>query len=160
MKVNVHGKGVNVLKTLPKKIKQFNSEMLHTLGMDLVIFSKKLMQQTKHGRQYRVYKQRKIRNQDAYKTIAVEHTAADDGEAPGIITGALIRSLQFEQKGNDALTFGVEEDSFGVDYAKYLEDGTKKMEKKPFLNPSIKKNTMDFVVRYPRFLQKFIDNSL
>ena len=73
-----------------------------------------------------------------YKRGNVEHQASAPGEAPATDTGRLIASGRAgaEVKG-DVIRALVE---YKVDYAAYLEFGTRKMAPRPYLIPAIERN--------------------
>ena len=66
------------------------------------------------------------------------HIAAKAGGAPNTDTGALVNSIQVELKGSG---FGK---GVGVgtrlDYGRWLENGTKIMKARPWLNPALEEN--------------------
>lgn len=61
--------------------------------------------------------------------------ASASGEPPQRITGTLRKSLDFVVKGSDYLEVGAH-----ADYASFLELGTSKMGKRPFLQTAVDKN--------------------
>ena len=62
------------------------------------------------------------------------HRASAPGQPPANRTGTLQKSVDFLVKGSDQMLFGVDSDA---DYAKFLELGTTKMEKREFLIKAI-----------------------
>mgnify|MGYP003631025197 FL=1 len=66
------------------------------------------------------------------------HTAAKAGGAPNSDTGALVNSIQVELKGS-GLGKGVGVGT-RLDYGRWLENGTKKMKARPWLNPALEAN--------------------
>ena len=67
---------------------------------------------------------------------AYQHVAAKDGDAPNTDTGGLVRSISVEHTSGNQVAFV----GSGLDYAKYLELGTKKMGAKPWLMPALNVN--------------------
>jgi HK97 gp10 family phage protein len=65
------------------------------------------------------------------------HIASADGETPASITGKLRKSVEFKVNGANELRFGYDN---SVEYGKYLEEGTRKMNPKPGLLNTINKN--------------------
>ena len=65
-----------------------------------------------------------------------DHVAAKSGSAPNTDTGKLVASIAAEMdwKENSALV------GSNLDYATYLEFGTKKMDARPWLHPALNKN--------------------
>jgi len=105
------------------------------LGKDLVKDSKQLIiKGPKTGRLYRI------------KGRSRRHRASAPGEAPANLTGALQKSLDFKIKGADSLEFGSNPNKFGglteatANYAKVLEEGNRRIKKRPFIRPTVKKN--------------------
>ena len=73
------------------------------------------------------------------------HQASASGEAPAVITGSLRRNIDFKVHGSNFIEFGN-----NLDYGKFLEIGTSKMAKRPYLLPAIKKdakNTQNYIRR-------------
>jgi HK97 gp10 family phage protein len=73
------------------------------------------------------------------------HIASRAGESPNNLSGALNDTIRFEIDKN-TLEFGAGNEK--VDYAKYLEDGTSKMDKRPNYTKSIleSKSKIDKVI--------------
>jgi len=129
------------VKGLPERGRQGRSRALHVIGDDLIKSAKKLIidKTKKTGRVYII----------RTKTGRLKkHRASAPGEAPASMTGQLCRSLGYEgaNTGN-RLEFGaggrghkLRKGQKLVEYAKFLEKGTKRMAKRPFLKPAIKSN--------------------
>ena len=67
---------------------------------------------------------------------AYQHVASKAGDAPNTDTGALVNSIAVEnEKGKAVSRVGS-----GLDYAKYLELGTKQMGARPWLMPALNTN--------------------
>lgn len=67
---------------------------------------------------------------------AYQHVASKGGDAPNTDTGALVNSIAVENKKGEAVSFV----GSGLDYAKYLELGTKQMGARPWLMPALNTN--------------------
>jgi HK97 gp10 family phage protein len=65
------------------------------------------------------------------------HVASSSKEAPASQTGRLLKSVRQTTRGND-LIFGAGNGS--INYAKYLELGTRKMKERPFVFQTVKNN--------------------
>lgn len=65
-----------------------------------------------------------------------DHVASRPGNAPNTDTGALVNSIAVERKKGEPVAFV----GSGLDYAKHLELGTKKMGERPWLMPALDKN--------------------
>ncbi len=66
-----------------------------------------------------------------------KHRASAPGQAPANITGKLRNSVGFQISGSDRMEFGYRD---SVDYGKYLERGTSRMEPRPNIGPTVDKN--------------------
>lgn len=118
------------------------------VGKDLVKESKRLInKKPKSGRFYKVSVGIGGKSLKRYKL----HQASSPGEAPAVITGKLRKSVNFVVHNHNLLKFGS-----NISYGKYLENGTSKIKKRPFLITSIlnkkKNNTL--------YLQKNILKSI
>jgi hypothetical protein len=102
-------------------------------GKDLTDeLSRQMLAKNKSGRIYR----RKIRGGGRRR-----HQAAANGQTAANRSGAMRRARGFQLSGSDQLEFGIRDK---VDYARFLEEGTSRMGKKPSLGNSVKaqeKNT-------------------
>jgi hypothetical protein len=135
------------------------------LGRDLVATSKKLIRKKpKTGRTYFIRK--------VIGGRLVRHVASAPGEAPARITGALLNSLDFNVSGADRMEFGSKRKTqflqraigagftvrgtrkTNIEYPKFLELGTKKMAKRPYLLPSIKNNQRNAREHFEREMKK------
>ena len=125
------------------------------LGKDLRRTSSDLiLEKPKTGRLYRLKRNGRI----------VKHRASAPGEAPANFTGSLRRSIDFDVVGGDRMEFGVKSEfenrkgtPAGVDYGKYLEEGTPKMEKRPFLITSLTKNQANAKEHFDREIKKALE---
>ena len=66
----------------------------------------------------------------------VRHRASAPGESPANLSGNLQRSIGFKVIGFNQLIFGAD-----TEYAGFLEKGTKRMGKRPYLIVAIEKNS-------------------
>jgi HK97 gp10 family phage protein len=116
------------------------------LGKDLTKESQRLIKDPpKTGRIYRLRKGGRI----------VRHQASAPGQPPANFTGSLRKSIDFIVRGTDQMEFGSrlyfpdrKGTPEGVKYGKYLELGTRKMAKRPFLLPAIKTNQRNAVTHF------------
>ena len=67
------------------------------------------------------------------------HTASAAGEPPNTDTGRLIGSIRVQQAGR-----ATAEVIAGVDYARYLEFGTRHMAARPFMTPAVEQERSKF----------------
>lgn len=65
------------------------------------------------------------------------HRASASGETPANDIGTMRKARGFLLKGSDQLEFGIQAGK-GADYAKWLEGGTKRMDKRPGLGNTVK----------------------
>ncbi len=77
------------------------------------------------------------------------HVASSFGNPPAIDTGELLRSITHEARARE-IEVGAE---IGAPYAEYLEKGTPKMFKRPFLEPALDKY-------YPKELDRRIKDAI
>jgi len=71
------------------------------------------------------------------------HIASSSGNAPAIDYGELVRSIAFDVRPTQ---MEVEVGSVGgAPYSIFLEEGTKKMEARPFLGPAVDKHRDDII---------------
>lgn len=66
-----------------------------------------------------------------YNSGKRKHKSSAPGEAPAVDTGRLMKSIYAKAPTGNTAEFGA-----AAPYAGYLEDGTKKMAKRPMLNPA------------------------
>lgn len=66
----------------------------------------------------------------------IRHRASAPGEAPANRTGVLQRSISFIVHGGNQMEFGAD-----AEYAAWLEEGTKRMEKRPYLKVTVDRNS-------------------
>jgi HK97 gp10 family phage protein len=77
------------------------------------------------------------------------HRASAPGQPPATDTGALVRSIQASISGRTA------EVAANIDYAVYLEFGTREMEPRPFLFPALEQERP----AWDRRLQRIVDEA-
>lgn len=140
------------LQNTDKLTKQGITQAFHLIGQSLIKTAKKgiLDKKKKTGKVYRVARNSRVR----------KHQASATGEYPASITGSLWRSLGYEgANSGNRLEFGAggRSGKLGkngklVDYAKYLEKGTKNMGSRPFLQKSFQANF--------RNIEKYIDQQV
>lgn len=79
-----------------------------------------------------------IKNQpktgEYYKYKGRRKRASAPGQYPANRSGELRRSIDFRVDGNSRMIFGA-----GKEYGKFLEEGTRNMEPRPFLKKTVKK---------------------
>lgn len=63
-----------------------------------------------------------------------QHTAAGPGQAPNTDTGRLVNSIQVEVDGGSVFVGST------LEYAGWLEHGTRRMAARPWLNPALEAN--------------------
>lgn len=105
---------------MPEIVRRAIRQSMYQIGIMLVKDLKEDMKKPKSGRVYKIQRGKRI----------YRHIASAPNERPASRTGRLRKSVNFLARGFNAVEFG----SNGVDYAKYLEYGTQKMQKRaPFL---------------------------
>lgn len=87
---------------------------LFEIGRENLLYIRDLFAEKKTGRIYLIK--------------GVEHQASAPGEAPAIRSRELERSLFYNVSGHTYLEYGAD-----ADYAGFLEDGTSRMDPRPFL---------------------------
>lgn len=75
------------------------------------------------------------------------------GEAPANMTGNLRRSMGYQIQGSDSMEFGYRD---SAQYGKFLEEGTRRMQPRPNIVPTVLKNNSDAT----RFLSNNINKFL
>tara|TARA_R110002096_G_scaffold50015_2_gene131734 strand:- start:4456 stop:4920 length:465 start_codon:yes stop_codon:yes gene_type:complete len=85
-----------------------------------------------------------VKNGIVYKYLIngkrVSHISSSGGQSPAFLTGALFNSIGATVSGGSSMEFGAGDGNEDMTYARYLEDGTKKMAKRPYLIRSINLN--------------------
>jgi len=92
------------------------------------------------------------------KAVTMVHSGAVNNTKAGVLysdgvfeTGNLRRGLTFQMLGKYAGQIGVNK---SVDYAGFVEFGTRKQRKKPYLNPAYEKNKDDITKMFKGVLEK------
>lgn len=116
------------------------------IGQDLVRDAEKqILQRPKHGRLYKI----KVNGRSK------SHRASAPYEHPANITGKLRKSLGYRVNGSRQMQFGAGNKT-DVKYALYLEEGTKKMEARNYLQRTIKENQNNIRDRLNQEIQKVL----
>jgi HK97 gp10 family phage protein len=111
------------------------SDIVRGAALQTETIIKSDMQQPKHGREYA----------RGNKT----HVASAPGESPAIDTGHLLNSIQTANLGDlTAIVYT------NADYALPLEYGTRRMSKRPFMAPAVKKVKPLFLRQAARVLDR------
>jgi hypothetical protein len=117
-------------------------EAYYLIGNDLVDEARRLIQEPpKTGRLYRIRGSR--------------HRASARGEAPANLTGLLKRSVGYRIRSNQELLFGA-----GTEYAPFLENGTQKIQPRPFLIASIRNNERNIQRHIERQIERRLSGGL
>lgn len=117
-------KFIREFKTQDKRILQGARIALYNIGKANVFYTRNIIKRgPKTGVLYRIPGRKR------------RHRASAPGEAPANLTGKLRRGVNFQVKGNDQMEFGDTEL-----YGKFLEMGTRKMARRPHLEPAVKAN--------------------
>lgn len=70
-----------------------------------------------------------------YRIFGRIHQASAPGEFPARLTGKMSRNTAYSVRGTSELEVGIK--TFGgTPYPKFLEEGTRKMERRPFIEPT------------------------
>ena len=80
------------------------------------------------------------------------HTASAPGDAPNTDTGALVKSIAVEPQQPELEMFI----GSGLEYAPYLEYGTKRMQPRPWLQPALDINKATLTDNITKQIQKAI----
>lgn len=118
-------------------MEQFTKEALEVIGGVLVDQAQTNMRNVSNGRVYIIG--------------GKAHIASKAGDSPNNQSGALSDSIRFEIDGN-ILEFGAGDEN--IDYAKYLEIGTGKMEARPNYTKSILQNETKIDLMIARSLSR------
>lgn len=146
------GRFYQSVKSLKRETKQGINDAFQALGERLVKTSRELIDDTKRAPWF-YYVKIRGRYVRHYPSLPLQPAAE--------MTGKLKRSIRFVNRGRE-LVFGAgntlnHSDSRSVNYAKYVENGTSKMVKRPYLKPSIKKNKSDAYRDFKYYLQRAVD---
>ena len=116
------------------------------LGKDLKQTSRRLiLDPPKDGRIYHIRR----------NGHTVKHRASAPGQPPANFTGNLRRSVDYTVNGSHEMRFGAGNGK-NVKYARRLELGGKRLEPRPYLKPSIKKNEREAYTRFTTNIAKKI----
>lgn len=120
-------KSIKKIGSIPEDTRRGIRRSFYLLGRDLAKDAKQsIVKGPKTGKLYRI-KGRKNR-----------HRASAPGEPPANLSGDLQKSIDFVVQGSSQMTFGAGNSL--VDYAGFVELGTKNMEERTFLIRSIEDN--------------------
>jgi len=108
---------------------------------------KKDLNDEKHGRLY-------IRR---LAGRVVRHRASAPGEPPATFTGKLERSISTKTSGYRDLDFSA--GGKDVNYAGFLEDGTRRMAKRPYMIRSVKQNERNTIEAFYRHISVKINEA-
>jgi HK97 gp10 family phage protein len=87
-----------------------------------------------------------------YKRGRKIHIASSPNKPPAIDTGQLIRSITMDDRLREVEVGATS----GAPYASYLEEGTKRMKKRPFLLPAVEKEMPKVQFRIRQRVRKII----
>lgn len=146
---------INRIKNLNNIFRDGIRKGLQQSGMDIAGKSSRVndglikqdMNSPKSGRAYNVSVGKSGRKLKRSRV----HIASAAGEAPAVISGKLRKSVYFLVQGSDQLRIGA-----NTPYARFLEDGTKKMAARPYLKKNIDKSRQNIV----KNITNAIDNRL
>jgi hypothetical protein len=155
---------IQKIKNLDKLALRSIRQTMYENGKDLAKDARDLINlKPKHGLLYRIVKgagSKKLKRKKDYRASA-------PGEAPGVITGKLRKSINFTVSGTTQLEFGVDTRSRygGAEYGKYLEyanllsfsgQGSKNIKPRPFISASWKKNKVKMMQRFDQAVRQVI----
>ena len=118
------------LKNMPRTINKSIHNSLFEIGKENVRHVQNLMRERKTGRIYRI----EGRNHQA---------SAPFIEAPAILSGNLLRSINYEVRGSSQMEFGDKSMPGRAPYGKFLEEGTKKMKKRSHIRRTVQEKYKD-----------------
>lgn len=127
-------KTLKFLTEMPVEMTKAIRQAFYQSGKQLVDDLNRDMKLPKSGKQYKVYSG--IKGGKLKK--AKIHTASAPSETPAIITGKFRKSVDFAVRGNRTLEFGANENA--PEYAKFLEEGTSKMQAREPFKKTVLKN--------------------
>lgn len=121
-----------------KFVKNGIRQALHKIGVENRRHARKLIRsKEKTGRLYLIH--------------GKVHRASAPGESPANLTGQLAKSIGFKANGAYSMEFFAK-----ADYAGYLEDGTSKMARRPFMERTVKDKERDA----ERYLMEAVDREI
>ena len=91
-----------------------------------------------------------------YRRGGKTHRASAPGEAPAVDSGELLRAIVFDVRGME-VEIGAEA---GAPYAELLEEGTSKMEARPWLEPAVEKHGGVIVNAVGKTVSKAIEEAI
>lgn len=113
------------IKNAPNATERGIRNAFHLIGKDLVKESRRsILKGPKTGQLYRIKGRKRL------------HRASAPGQPPANLSGDLRKAIGFQIKGSEEMKFGARSK---VDYGRFLELGTKRMIKRPFLLRAIQK---------------------
>lgn len=141
------------LKATPKAVQRALQKEVTRMGIDIRNNAIRSMRKTpKTGRKYRSTKQR-----------GIYHTASSPGYPPAVDTGDLIRSIVMDVRGSQITDFEVEVGSNITNpknrYPRWLEEGTKFMDARPWLEPAVEVAKRKFYTTVRRNVNEAIRNA-
>lgn len=124
------------LEAAPKQVERQVNSIVKETAFDVQADAQRLILQSEpSGILYQKYKPKKL------------HRASAPGEAPASDTGTLAGSIETEQVSESTYKVGTVHD-----YGLYLEYGTTQMEARPWMNPTLEKNRVEFFDRLKQAL--------
>ena len=127
-------KTLKFLYELPVELTKAIRQGFYTSGKQLVADLNQDMRGVKSGRTYKVY----IGKRGGALKKARLHTASSPNQTPARLSGKFGKSIDFAVRGNRELEFGANENA--PEYAKFLEEGTSKMEAREPFKRTVMKN--------------------
>lgn len=125
-------KAVISIKNLDRATRRGLRQGFFQYGAELKkVASRQVLQKPKGGRLY-IVRRGKTRRR---------HRASAPGESPANLSGEYRRSIGYQVKGATQMVFGA--GSKKVPYAKWLEEGTKRMKPRPGLGNALKETYRD-----------------
>jgi hypothetical protein len=83
----------------------------------------------------------------------IRHNPSKPGFPAAIMTGALSKSVRYNVNGSDSMKFGA--GYFNkVDYAGFVELGTKRMVARPYLRPAILENDRNAFTAFEKYIKR------
>ena len=169
MKLSIHDGPNNAaifrrMRDIPRLTNQGIRRAFYKLGKDLKATAKrKILEKNKGGHLYKINLGGNI----------IRHRASAPGQAPANLSGALWRSVDVDVHGAYRMEFGYKSGASkrsektlflaggggqlvgdGVSYGKYLEEGTRKMARRPGLLLSIKENGSQAIEHFETELKR------
>ena len=95
--------------------------------------------------------QKTLKTGKKYKRGKMFHIASSPGNPPAIDKGELVRSIIVSDRPTE-VEIG---SKGGAPYSKFLEEGTKKMAKRPFLQPAVEKTMPNIIKRIKDDIGRF-----